>query len=418
MKRKYTGFYFVLPGFAGVLLFYLVPFLDVMRRSVCAALGDGFVGLANYRTVLTNEAFQLAAKNTGRFLLTCIPCLLALSLLVALGIRELCRLTWLKNLYLIPFVIPSAATVLLWQLLLIPCLLALSLLVALGIRELCRLTWLKNLYLIPFVIPSAATVLLWQLLLDSRGALNGILEGITEPVDWMNSSAAFGVLVCCYIWKNLGYHVVLWLAGLGALNGILAGITEPVDWMNSSTAFGVLVCCYIWKNLGYHVVLWLAGLHAVPKEILEAAAMDGAGRRELLFHILLPYLRPVTFMIVVIAIVNSFKVFREAWMLAGSYPQENIYLLQHLFNNWFLELSMDKLAAGAMLLALTAAGIIGMLWAGSYPQENIYLLQHLFNNWFLELSMDKLAAGAMLLALTAAGIIGMLWKFWDKEERS
>ena len=54
MKRKYTGFYFVLPGFAGVLLFYLVPFLDVMRRSVCAALGDGFVGLANYRTVLTN----------------------------------------------------------------------------------------------------------------------------------------------------------------------------------------------------------------------------------------------------------------------------------------------------------------------------------------------------------------------------
>ncbi len=118
MKRKYTGIYFVLPGFAGMLLFYLIPFLDVMRRSVYAALGDGFVGLANYRAVLTNEAFRLAAKNTGRFLLTCIPILLVLSLLVALGIRELCRLTWLKNLYLIPFVIPSATTVLLWQLLL------------------------------------------------------------------------------------------------------------------------------------------------------------------------------------------------------------------------------------------------------------------------------------------------------------
>ena len=269
MKRKYTGIYFVLPGFAGMLLFYLIPFLDVMRRSVYAALGDGFVGLANYRAVLTNEAFRLAAKNTGRFLLTCIPILLVISLLVALGI---------------------------W--------------------ELCRLMWLKNLYLIPFVIPSATTVLLWQLLLERKGMLNGMLAGITEPVDWMNGRAAFGVLVCCYIWKNLGYNVVL----------------------------------------------WLAGLHAVPKEILEAASMDGAGRREILLHILLPYLRPVTFMIVVIAIVNSFKVFREAWMLAGSYPHENIYLLQHLFHNWFLELSMDKLAAGAMLLALAAAGIMGMLW--------------------------------------------------------
>lgn len=269
MKRKYTGIYFVLPGFAGMLLFYLIPFLDVMRRSVYAALGDGFVGLANYRAVLTNEAFRLAAKNTGRFLLTCIPILLVLSLLVALGIREL-----------------------------------------------CRLTWLKNLYLIPFVIPSATTVLLWQLLLERKGVLNGMMAGITEPVDWMNGRAAFGVLVCCYIWKNLGYHVVL----------------------------------------------WLAGLHAVPKEILEAASMDGAGRREILLHILLPYLRPVTFMIMVIAIVNSFKVFREAWMLAGSYPHENIYLLQHLFHNWFLELSMDKLAAGAMLLALAAAGIMATLW--------------------------------------------------------
>ena len=56
--------------------------------------------------------------------------------------------------------------------------------------------------------------------------------------------------------------------------------------------------------------------------------------------------------------------------------------------------------------------------AGSYPHENIYLLQHLFHNWFLELSMDKLAAGAMLLALAAAGIMATLWKFWNKEEHS
>lgn len=266
MKRKYTGLYFVLPGFAGVLLFYLIPFADVVHRSFCSAVGGKFVGMANYKRVLENAAFRLAAANTGRFLMVCIPCLLLLSLMAALGI---------------------------WKM--------------------SALRWLKNLYLIPFVIPSAAVALLWKLVFD--------------------------------------YH--------GFLNGILAGVTEPIDWMNSKAAFAVLVFAYIWKNMGCHVVLWLAGLQSVPKSVCEAAGMDGAGEKELFFYIMLPCMKPVTFMIVVISILNSFKVFREAWMVAGNYPQESIYLLQHLFNNWFSSLSMDKLTAGAMLLA---AAVLGLVW--------------------------------------------------------
>ncbi len=66
----------------------------------------------------------------------------------------------------------------------------------------------------------------------------------------------------------------------------------------------------------------------------------------------LPNIRQTALTIVILSFLNSFKVFREAYLVAGSYPQEKIYLLQHVFNNWFAELSVDKMAAGSVLLCL------------------------------------------------------------------
>ncbi len=67
------------------------------------------------------------------------------------------------------------------------------------------------------------------------------------------------------------------------------------------------------------------------------------------------------FTIVVLSLLNSFKVFREAYLVSGNYPQESIYLLQHLFNNWFLDLSVDKMAAGSVLLALVIGIFVAVL---------------------------------------------------------
>lgn len=55
------------------------------------------------------------------------------------------------------------------------------------------------------------------------------------------------------------------------------------------------------------------------------------------------------FTIVVLSLLNGFKVFREAYLVAGDYPQENMYLLQHLFNNWYRDLSLDKMSAAAVV---------------------------------------------------------------------
>ncbi len=270
VKRKYRGLWFVLPGFFGVLVFYLLPFLDVVRRSFVTAVGNRFCGLKNYQTICANAAFELAFRNTVRFLGVCLPLLLGISFLAALLLRE--------NKTLAPV--------------------------------------LKSAYLVPLAIPSASIVLLWKLVFDAHGMLNGGLQGIRGYV---------------FPEGNAGF----------------AG----TDWMNSEAAFGVLVFSYIWKNLGYDVVLWMAGLSGVPETIYEAAKVDGAGRWDCFFRITLPCLKPVAFTIVIISLLNSFRVFREAWLVAGSYPEDSIYLLQHLFNHWFRDLSIDKMSAGAVVLA-------------------------------------------------------------------
>ncbi|MCI8281446.1 MAG: sugar ABC transporter permease [Lachnospiraceae bacterium] len=258
--KKYTGWLFVLPGFLGVAVFYLIPFLDVIRRSFTQAVGGRFVGLANYQMVFENQAFLLAAKNTLRFAAVCLPLLLVISLGIAVFLQRL--ETWSG--------------------------------------------FLKGAYLVPLAIPAASVVLLWKLLFDGRGILNGLLAAAGQP---------------------------------------------GIDWMNTGASFGVLVFSYIWKNLGYDVVLWIAGLSMVPKQVYEAARVDGAGECRCFFYITLPGIRPAAFTIVVISFLNSFKVFREAYLVAGNYPQDDIYLLQHLFHNWFRELSVDKMASGAVTMA-------------------------------------------------------------------
>lgn len=198
-----------------------------------------------------------------------------------------------------------------FMLLSLPLLLSLSLLLALVICRIPRLERFKALYLLPMAIPAATVVLVWRLIFSRQGFLNA----------W------------------LGTHV---------------------DFMGESTALAVLVGSYVWKNLGYTMVLWLAGLKAIPVQQTEAARVDGAGRIRCFFQITLPNLKGSAYTITVLSLLNAFKSFREAYLVSGAYPQQDIYLLQHLFQNWYTKLDMDKLAAGAVLMALVL-GVLSLL---------------------------------------------------------
>ena len=199
----------------------------------------------------------------------------------------------------------------------IPILLVFSLFLAVFLHRMGKTgSTLKSAFLVPMAIPAASVVLLWRFLFQPQGLLNGLLHQL--------------------------------------------GI-QGQDWMNSGYAFWILVFSYIWKNLGYDIVLWIAGLSGISENIYEAARVDGAGEWKCFISITLPNLLPSLFTISVLSLLNSFKVFREAYLVAGNYPHESIYLMQHLFNNWFLDLDLDKMAAAAVINGLVIFMLILLL---------------------------------------------------------
>ena len=158
------------------------------------------------------------------------------------------------------------------------------------------------------------------------------------------------------------------LSQKGLVNGALLALGGTgVNWMGSGAAFWMLVISYLWKNLGYTMILWTAGLSAIPESIYEAAQVDGANKWQTFLHITLPNLQGTAYTITVMSLLNSFKVFREAWLVAGDYPHESMYLLQHLYNNWFRELDFDKIAAASVMTSAVVFLLIGALrkaWDG------------------------------------------------------
>ena len=91
MKRKHAlkGILFILPSFAGVCVFWLLPYVDVIRRSFFGAVNGVFTGFMNYQMIFSNQAFLLAGKNTLRFFGICIPLLVVLSLAAAVLLNGL-----------------------------------------------------------------------------------------------------------------------------------------------------------------------------------------------------------------------------------------------------------------------------------------------------------------------------------------
>ncbi|HCJ56859.1 carbohydrate ABC transporter permease [Lutispora sp.] len=190
----------------------------------------------------------------------------------------------------------------------VPLIIILSLLLSMLLNKKIRFSHeFRTAFIVPLVVPVASVIIFFELLFDYRGFLNRIL-------DFFNIA--------------------------------------PIDWMNSSYAMIAVITIYIWKNVGYNIILFLAGLQGIPKEYYEAASMDGAGPAAKFFHITLVYLMPTTFFVIIISIINSFKVFREVYLLAGDYPHQSIYMLQHYMNNAFRKLDYHKLVTSAILMTL------------------------------------------------------------------
>lgn len=258
---------FLAPSIIGISIFFLLPLIDTIRRGFYDVRGVNFIGLESYVSVVNNQAFQLAAMNTLKFTLICIPLLLIVSLGTALLLRS--------------------------------------------IKSMGR--FFKTTFLLPMAVPVASIVLLWQALFNDGGLANTVLMRV----------------------------------GL-----------QPVSFMDSGAAFWVLVLTYLWKNNGYNMILWLAGLDSISETLYEAARVDGAGALQSFRYVTLPCLLPTIGIVSILSLLNSFRVFREAYLVAGAYPNDSMYLLQHLFNNWFQNLDISRLSAAATMMGVVLLAII------------------------------------------------------------
>ena len=175
----------------------------------------------------------------------------------------------------------------------------------------------RTFFLSPMMVPVASVVLIWQVLFNFNGTINEFIM-------------LFGA--------------------------------DRIDWLQSDYCQIVVIILFLWKNLGYNMILFMAGLANIPKELLEVADVEGASETYKFFAIKLRYLSPTVLFVTILSLINSFKVFREVYLLTGDYPYEKLYMLQHFMNNTFRSLDYQKLSAAAVIMAIVMVVLIALLF--------------------------------------------------------
>jgi multiple sugar transport system permease protein len=217
---------------------------------------------------------------------------------------------------------------LLFLLICVPLNTVLPLLIAMAVKSLGGQSRLfRAAYISPLVVPVASVAIFWTILFAPGGTVN----------------------------QALGYF----------------GLPET-DFLHSGWAVFVVALIYLWKNLGYMMVLYLAGLSEIPASYYEAASMDGAGGFQKFRRITVPCLWPTIFFVLVLSVVNCFKVFREMFLITGAYPDESVYMLQHYMNNMFRNTDYARLTSAAFIItAIIVLFLFAMFRLNRRAQKNL-----------------------------------------------
>ena len=254
-QKKWSLLLFLLPGLILLVLFSVYPFFSGVRYSITDGTRAGlFVGLDNYRTLWQNRMFLTGLQNTVLLSVVGAPLLWLLSFAFALILQA---------------VEP-------------------------------RGTVFRSVSLIPYLAPSSAVLLIWLVLFDFGGPVNRILQMIgVERVLWLDSSA----------------------------------LRIPVILM------------FIWKNLGFCSVIFLASLQSVPSSLYEYAILEGGG-----------------FLVLVLCWINAFSIFKEVYIIAGAYPDLSVYTLQHYMNNMFSRFEFQMVTSAAYSFTIIVTALFGVLF--------------------------------------------------------
>jgi multiple sugar transport system permease protein/alpha-1,4-digalacturonate transport system permease protein len=211
--------------------------------------------------------------------------------------------------------------------------------------DLFRTALLNTLYYGALTIPLTLVSSLSLALL-----LNTKLRGVT----FFRTAAFFpyvtSIVAIAVVWN------LLFSPQYGPVNEVLrfAGIASPPGWLTSeSWAMPAVAIISTWRDMGYYMVLFLAGLQAVPRELHEAARVDGANAFQRLVSVTLPALRPTTFFVIVILTINSFKVFDLILVMTQGGPgTSTLVLSQFIYQVGFTEYHFGYASAASVVLFL------------------------------------------------------------------
>ena len=196
----------------------------------------------------------------------------------------------------------------------IPLNLALSLAAALVVNRMKRFrNALCLVFLIPLVIPSATTAFFWTNLFAVNGPVNRLLGGST-------------------------------------------------NWLESPYGMLVILLIFLWKNIGFNMVLFISGLGDIPPEYYEVAQISGAKPWQAFTRITLVYLTPTFFLTFIMSFVNSFRVFKEIYIITGDVPPTGLYVMQHYLNSTFMTLNYQKMVSAVYILTIGIILLIGVVF--------------------------------------------------------
>ncbi|GGK04684.1 carbohydrate ABC transporter permease [Luteimonas terricola] len=160
------------------------------------------------------------------------------------------------------------------------------------------------------------------------------------------------------IWRYL-FHT-----SYGLVNWALGHIgIAPIDWLGDPLwAMPTIIGFAVWKNFGYNMVILLAGLQAVPRELYEAARIDGASTWRQILHITLPSLGPVLLVVSVITVSGYFQLFAEPYVMTRGDPlQSTVSVLYFMFEEGFKWWNLGRASAVAFMLFLVILGATTLL---------------------------------------------------------
>ena len=176
-------------------------------------------------------------------------------------------------------------------------------------------------------------------------------------------SSLFIPVICSATLVAMIWYFMFSSDKLGFINVVIGWFgAKPIDWLGDGNRALIIVCMVnVWKQIGYYLIIYYAAIMDIPRDLFEAAAVDGATKFQQFFHITLPNLKSINYLVVTLGTIQSFQTFDIAYTMTGGGPGFSTMSLVYrvyveCFKNW--DIGYSCAIAFVMLLIIFALTLL------------------------------------------------------------